>query len=67
MKEALRASETRFLPKPHGVTTQQTIFFMVTAVKISNLTNIKIFLGSRARLARKSDVTAICEHFLDHV
>jgi hypothetical protein len=28
----------RFLQEPHGVTTQKTPFFIVTAVKTSNLT-----------------------------
>jgi hypothetical protein len=35
--EAIRASET-FLQKPHGVTSQMTAFFIVTAVKTSDLT-----------------------------
>jgi hypothetical protein len=32
----------RFLQEPHGVTTQKTPFFIVTAVKISNLTKYGI-------------------------
>jgi hypothetical protein len=28
----------RFLQQPHGVTSQKTAFFIVTAVKTSNLT-----------------------------
>jgi hypothetical protein len=28
----------RFLQEPHGITTQKTPFFIVTAVKTSNLT-----------------------------
>jgi hypothetical protein len=28
-----------FIREPHGVTTQKTTFFIVTAVKISNLTS----------------------------
>jgi hypothetical protein len=36
--EALRSSERRFLQEPHGVTSQKTAFFIVTAVKTSNLT-----------------------------
>jgi hypothetical protein len=32
------ASETSVLKEPHGVTTQKTPFFIVTAVKTSNLT-----------------------------
>jgi hypothetical protein len=31
----------RFLQEPHGVTTQKTPFFIVTAVKTSNLTRSK--------------------------
>jgi hypothetical protein len=30
---------SRFLQEPHGVTTQKTPFFIVTAVKTSNLTS----------------------------
>jgi hypothetical protein len=30
----------RFLQDPHGVTTQKTQFFIITAVKTSNLTNL---------------------------
>jgi hypothetical protein len=36
IKEALSSSETRFLQEPHGVTSQSTPFFEVTAVKTSN-------------------------------
>jgi hypothetical protein len=39
MKEEINSSETSvFLEEPHGVTSQKTTFFIVTAVKISNLT-----------------------------
>jgi hypothetical protein len=38
MKEALRSSEHRLLQEPHGVTSQKTSFFIVTAVETSNLT-----------------------------
>jgi hypothetical protein len=37
MKEARSTSETSVLTKPHGITSQKTPFFVVTAVKISNL------------------------------
>jgi hypothetical protein len=37
MKEALGCSETSVLQEPHGVTSQKTQFFIVTAVKTSNL------------------------------
>jgi hypothetical protein len=37
MKEAPVSSETS-VQEPHGVTTQKTPFFIVTAVKTSNLT-----------------------------
>jgi hypothetical protein len=36
-------SETRFLQQPHGVTSQKTPFFIVTALKISNLTYFLLF------------------------
>jgi hypothetical protein len=38
MKEAPGSSETSVLKEPHGVTTQKTPFFIVIAVKTSNLT-----------------------------
>jgi hypothetical protein len=38
MKEALTSSETSVLIKANGVTSQETPFFIVTAVKTSNLT-----------------------------
>jgi hypothetical protein len=41
MKEAPGSSETSVLTKPHGVTTQKTPFFIVTAVKTSNLAPFK--------------------------
>jgi hypothetical protein len=37
MKEALGSSETSVLKEPHGVISQKTPFFIVTAVKTSNL------------------------------
>jgi hypothetical protein len=36
MKEAQVPPKRRFLQEPHGVTTQKTPFFIVTAVKTSN-------------------------------
>jgi hypothetical protein len=38
MKEALSSSRRRFLQEPHGITSEKTPFFIVTAVKTSNLT-----------------------------
>jgi hypothetical protein len=38
MKEAPSFSKSRFLQEPHVITTQKTPFFIVTAVKTSNLT-----------------------------
>jgi hypothetical protein len=38
MKEPLSSSKRRFLQEPHRVTSQKTPFFLVTAVKTSNLT-----------------------------
>jgi hypothetical protein len=34
----------RFLQEPHGVTSQKTAFFIVTAVKTSNLTTFTKFI-----------------------
>jgi hypothetical protein len=36
--EALSSSETSVLTRAHGVTSQKMTFFIVTAVKTSNLT-----------------------------
>jgi hypothetical protein len=33
----------RFLQEPHGVTTQKTPFFIITAVKTSNLKLLTVF------------------------
>jgi hypothetical protein len=41
MKEAPGSSETSVLTRATGVTTQKTPFFIVTAVKTSNLTSQK--------------------------
>jgi hypothetical protein len=38
MKEALSSSGTSALKEPRGVTSEKTTFFIVTAVKTSNLT-----------------------------
>jgi hypothetical protein len=38
MMEALLSSEKSVLKEPHGVTSQKTEFFIVTAIKNSNLT-----------------------------
>jgi hypothetical protein len=40
--EVTCSSETPVLQEPRGVTSLTTVFFIVTAVKISNLTYIKI-------------------------
>jgi phospholipid N-methyltransferase len=45
MMEALNSSESRFLQESHGVTSQKTPFFIVTAEKNSNLT--ALFLAHR--------------------
>jgi hypothetical protein len=42
MKEALSSSETSVLI--HGVTSQKKPFFIVTAVKTSNLTSLKLLV-----------------------
>jgi hypothetical protein len=38
MMEGYSPPKRRFLQEPHGVTSQKTEFFIVTAVKTSNLT-----------------------------
>jgi hypothetical protein len=38
MMEVIRASKMLALTKPCGITSQKTAFFLVTAVKTSNLT-----------------------------
>jgi hypothetical protein len=43
MKEAQVPPKRRFLQEPHGVTTQKIPFFIVTAVKTSNLTLLRTF------------------------
>jgi hypothetical protein len=37
MVQAISSSETLFAKEPHGVTSQKTAFFIVAAVKASNL------------------------------
>jgi hypothetical protein len=37
-----RNKKCRFLQEPHGVTSQKTPFFIVTAMKTSNLTNVSV-------------------------
>jgi hypothetical protein len=44
MKEALGSSKRRFLQEPHGVTSQKTPFFVVTAVETSNLTELTLLM-----------------------
>jgi hypothetical protein len=43
MKEVLSSSETFVPSEPHGITSQKMPFFIVTAVKTSNLTQTFIF------------------------
>jgi hypothetical protein len=40
MMEAIPSSKTSFLQEPHGITSQKMAFFIVTTMKISNLTRI---------------------------
>jgi hypothetical protein len=40
MMEAQWSSETSVPKEPHGITFQKTAFFIVTAVKTSDLTNM---------------------------
>jgi hypothetical protein len=41
--EEIPIPKRRFLQEPHGVTSQKTPFFIVTAVKTSNLTSGELF------------------------
>jgi hypothetical protein len=43
MMVVIRSSKHRFVQESHGVTSQKTPFFIVTAVKTSNLTTTKIY------------------------
>jgi hypothetical protein len=43
MMDAARSSETSVLQEPHGVISQKTAFFIVAAVKHSNLTIVPGF------------------------
>jgi hypothetical protein len=38
------SEERRFLQEPHGVTSKKTPFFVVTAMKTSNLTNLFVHI-----------------------
>jgi hypothetical protein len=60
MMAALRSSERRILQEPHGVTAHKTAFFIVTAVKTSNLTKNTMF---RTRFFLLSEVTG---HWCNH-
>jgi hypothetical protein len=53
-----RNTKGRFLQEPHGVTTQKTPFFIVTAVKTSNLTCVRRFI--------LNSVSLNTYHFLKH-
>jgi hypothetical protein len=44
MMGALLFSGTWFVQEPHGVKSQKTPFFIVTALKTSNLTQVKVLL-----------------------
>jgi hypothetical protein len=46
--EAICSSETQFLQQPHGVTSRKMEFFIVTAVKISNITKSKLSYDRRS-------------------
>jgi hypothetical protein len=58
MKEALCSPKSRFLQEPHGVTSQKTPFFIVTAVKTSNL--------SKTIFGKYADLTGIHVLTSDH-
>jgi hypothetical protein len=51
-------SVRRFLQEPHGVTTQKTPFFIVTAMKTSNLTDRMFFFIHLLTSSRIHGVTS---------
>jgi hypothetical protein len=57
-----RRTLRRFLQEPHGVSSQKTLFFIVTAVKTSNLTKLQppqIILGSLTAVINKIYMPAV--------
>jgi hypothetical protein len=44
MMEAISSSETSVLTTPHGITSHKTAFFIVIAVKTSNLEKVVSFI-----------------------
>jgi hypothetical protein len=56
MMKAVRSSETSVLPEPHVNTSKNTTFFIVTAVKTSNLTKRMRLVGYATcmKLAKKT-------------
>jgi hypothetical protein len=59
MKEAISSSETLLLTETHGVTSQKTPFFIVTAVKTSNLTTNKKYYKIKLSLKQAVEVCNI--------
>jgi hypothetical protein len=59
MKEAL-PPKRRFLQEPHGVTSQKTPFFIVTAVKTSNLTSAALTLQAELKPLVGEDSARFC-------
>jgi hypothetical protein len=58
MMEALGSSETSVLQEPHGLTSQKTAFFIVTAVETTNLTGAYVVPIRRKNLVRLVDEEA---------
>jgi hypothetical protein len=54
MKEVLSSYKMSVLTEPRGVTSQKTPFFIVTAVKTSNLTKLRYGLYVRTLLVCES-------------
>jgi hypothetical protein len=59
MMEALSSPKRRFLQEPHGLIPQKTPFFIVTAVKTSNLTYDRYCLESQERRDIQQDIYVV--------
>jgi hypothetical protein len=55
MKEELSSPKHRFLQEPYGVTSKKTTFFIVTAVKTSNLVHDFIALTTCLKIISSLD------------
>jgi hypothetical protein len=64
MMKVISSSEHRFLQEPHGVKSQKTPFFIVTAMKTSNLTDLPEALPCRHVITMSLSRLAFTDLFL---